>query len=231
MAAGTGAVRGLPTGRSGRLLALGILLLLLLVVWQAIASPLLDLYRDRAQALDARRAVAVHMAAQAAQLPALRRLAASGNARLGPVALIAGTSDAIAAAALQERVQQMATGLGATLSSTESLPPTPARGQGQGQAQGQAGPYRRVGVRIAVTAPFDVMVRLLAAIEQASPSMLIDDLQLHGSRIQLQPNAPIEGSLTVLAFRRGTGAGTRPATTDASTTSDDASGDGSGGTP
>ena len=223
MATGTGAVRALPTGRSGRLLALGILLLLLLLLWQVIASPLLDLYRDRAQALDARRAVAVHMAAQAAQLPALRRLAASNGARSGPVALIAGNSDAIAAAALQERVQQMATGLGATLSSTESLPPTPA------------GNYRRVGVRIAVTAPFDVMVRLLAAIEQASPSMLIDDLQLHGSRIQLQANAPIEGSLTVLAFRRGTGTGTRPA--DASGIADDAPGDGdpgggaNGGTP
>ena len=227
MVTGTGAPRALPTGRSGRLLALGILLLLLLLLWQAIASPLLDLYRDRTQALDARRAVAVHMAAQAAQLPALRRLAASSGAHSGPVTLIAGNSDAIAAAALQERVQQMATGLGATLSSTESLPPTPV----------PAGNYRRVGVRIAITAPFDVMVRLLAAIEQASPSMLIDDLQLHGSRIQLQPNAPIEGSLTVLAFRRGTGAGTGARPADASGTVDDAPGDGdsgggaNGGTP
>ena len=103
----------------------------------------------------------------------------------------------------------MATGLGATLSSSESLQPSQGGGRGAGQGTGRGGTsgYRRVGVRIAVTAPYDVMVRLLAAIEQASPSMLIDDLQLHGSRIQLLQSAPIEGSLTVLAFRRGTGTG------------------------
>ncbi len=199
--AGLAGARALPTGRLGRLLALGIALLLLLVLWEAIGSPLTGLYRDRAQALTQRRMVAVHMAALAAQLPSLRRAAAAGGARPGPVALIAGSSDAIAAAALQEQVQQMATGLGATLSSSESLQPS------DGKGRGGTGGYRRVGVRIAVTAPYDVMVRLLAAIEQASPSMLIDDLQLHGSRIQLLQDAPIEGSLTVLAFRRGTGAG------------------------
>ncbi len=202
--AGIAGARTLPTGRPGRFLALGVASLLLLALWEAVGSPLAGLYRDRARALAERRAVAVHMATVAAQLPALRRAAAAaGGARTGPVALIQGGSDAIAAAALQEQVQQMATGLGAALSSSESLPPTQETGQG-------AGGYRRVGVRIAVTAPYDVMVRLLAAIEQASPSMLVDDLQLHGSRIQLQQNAPIEGSLTVLAFRRGTGAGPEP---------------------
>ncbi len=203
--AGLVSARALPTGRPGRLLALGIALLLLVVLWEAIGSPLAGLYRGRAQALAERRMVAVHMAALAAQLPALRRAATAGGARPGPVALIAGSSDAIAAAALQEQVQQMATGLGATLSSSESL--QPSQGTGQERGRGGTGSYRRVGVRIAVTAPYDVMVRLLAAIEQASPSMLIDDLQLHGSRIQLLQSAPIEGSLTVLAFRRGTGTG------------------------
>ncbi len=207
MMAALGGARALPTGRPGRLLALGIALLLLLALWEAIGAPLLGLYRDRARALGERRAIAVHMAGLAAQLPALRRAAAAGSVRSGPVALIAGSSDAIAGAALQERVQRMATGLGATLSSSESLPPAPA--------SAQAG-YRRVGVRITVTAPYDVMVRLLAAIEQASPSMLIDDLQLHGSRIQLLENAPIEGSLTVLAFRGGAkaGASAAPAAAD-----------------
>ena len=208
--AGLAGARALPTGRLGRLLALGIAALLLVVLWEAIGGPLAGLYRGRAQALAERRTVAVHMAGLAAQLPALRRAATAGGARPGPVALIAGSSDAIAAAALQEQVQQMATGLGATLSSSESLQPSQGGGQGGGQGgrQGagrETGGYRRVGVRIAVTAPYDVMVRLLAAIEQASPSMLIDDLQLHGSRIQLLQNAPLEGSLTVLAFRRGTG--------------------------
>ena len=185
----------LPTGRAGRVLALGLAILALLLLWEAVGVPLRGWYDDRADALAGRIALAARMQTLAAQLPALRRAAAAGAAHAGPAALIEGSSDAIAGAALQERVQQMAASLGATLSSTESLPAS------------QAGAYRRVGVRIAVTAPFEVMVRLIAAIEQASPTMLIDDLQLHGSRIQMQAAAPLEGALTVLAFRQGGPAG------------------------
>ena len=225
--AGPGLSRSLPTGRPGRLLALAIALLLLLALWEAIGSPLAALYHGRAETLRERRAVAVHMAALASQLPALRRAAAAGIGRSGPVALIGGSSDAIAAASLQEQVQQMASGLGATLSSTESLPPASMTAATPGATPGAG--YRRVGVRIAVTAPYDVMVRLLAAIEQASPSMLIDDLQLHGSRIQLQPNAPIDGSLTVLAFRHGGGPGSGRSSTAGTEADGGTDGDVSGG--
>ncbi|MGI4747391.1 MAG: type II secretion system protein GspM [Janthinobacterium lividum] len=181
----------LPEGRAGRALALAIAAVILLLLWEAVGSPLIGWYQDRTQAMADRRALVAHMETLAADLPALRRAAASGATRSGPVALIEGSSDAVAAAALQEKVQQMAAALGATLSSTESLPAS------------QAGAYRRVGVRISVSATFEVMVRLIAAIEQASPSMLIDDLQLHGSRILLQASTPLEGALTVMAFRSG----------------------------
>ena len=192
----TGRPLALPTGRSGRLLALGLTALALLLVWLAIGSPLLDWYRERSLALAGREAVAAHMKLLSGRLPALRAAAQAASVRSGPAALIDGASDAIAGAALQEQVQQMASSLGATLSSSETLAATPA----------SAGPYRRVGVRIAVTAPFEVMVRMIAAIEQASPAMLIDDLQLHGPRIQITANSPIEGALTVIAFRHA-GAG------------------------
>lgn len=195
-ASGRSALRAgasLPTGRSGRALALALAALAVLLLWEAIGVPLRGWYGDRAEALAGREALAARMDTLAAELPALRQAAAAGAARSGPAALIAGSSDAIAGAALQEQVQQMAASLGATLSSSESLPAS------------RAGAYRRVGVRISVSASFEVMVRLIAAIEQASPTMLIDDLQLHGSRIQLQSTAPIEGAMTVLAFRQGGG--------------------------
>lgn len=180
----------LPEGRAGRALAVGAALLLLLLLWEAIGSPLTGWYHDRAQALAGQDALERRMQGLAVQLPALRREAAAAP-HAGPVPLIQGASDALASAALQEQVQQMATGLGATLSSTENLPAS------------QAGAYRRVGVRISITAPFEVMVRLIAAIEQATPAMLIDDLQMHGSRILMQTSSPLEGSMTILAFRSG----------------------------
>ncbi|WP_419730941.1 type II secretion system protein GspM [Lichenicola sp.] len=190
----------LPQGRAGQASALGIAAIVLLLLWEAVGSPLIGLYQDRDEAIKGQRQMAARMDMLAAELPALRQAAAGSAARSGPVALIEGSSDAVAAAALQEKVQQMASSLGASLSSTESLPAS------------QAGAYRRVGVRISVSAPFEVMVRLIAAIEQASPSMLIDDLQLHGSRIMVQAASPLEGAMTVMAFRAGkadapTGAG------------------------
>ncbi len=189
----------LPTGRPGRLLAAGLLLLLLVAGWELVGSPLCDWYDGRAEALAGRQALSVRMQALAARLPALRRAAEAGAGRSGPGVLIEGGSDAIAGAALQGQVQQMAATLGASLSSSETLPGAAAGPSGSG--------YRRVAVRISVTAPFEVMVRLVAAIERATPVMLIDDFELHGSRIQLMQNAPLEASLTVLSFRRGEATG------------------------
>ncbi len=193
----------LPTGRPGRLLAAGLLLLLLVLGWELVGSPLRDWFDGRADALAGRQALAVRMQALAARLPALRRAAEAGAGRPGPAVLIEGSSDAIAGAALQGQVQQMAATLGANLSSSETLAGAAAGAPGSG--------YRRVSVRISVTAPFEVMVRLVAAIERATPIMLIDDFELHGSRIQLAQNAPLEASLTVLSFRRGeAGPASRP---------------------
>ncbi|MBE7210285.1 MAG: general secretion pathway protein GspM [Gluconacetobacter diazotrophicus] len=200
---GRGLPAALPTGRAGRLLALGLLVLLLAVAWEAVAMPVIELYRARTERLEDGRDRLARMEALAARLPALRREAAGGQAQNGPAALIDGATDAIASAALQGQVQQMASSLGATLSSSETV---------SGKAGGDAGPerggkpradgFRRIGVRISVTAPFAVMVKLLGRIAQSSPVLLVDDLQLHGSRIQLGSNPPLEASMTVLAFRR-----------------------------
>ncbi|MCQ8279326.1 type II secretion system protein GspM [Acetobacteraceae bacterium KSS8] len=206
----------LPTGRSGRMLAVALLVLLPLLVWSAMGAPLLGWYRDRAATLENRRAVAAHMAVLAERLPSLRRQAREAALSAGPSALMTGSSDAIAGAALQDRVQQMASSLGATLSSSETLAASDAGGKAAG------GPYRRVGVRIAVTAPFNVMVKFIAAIEQASPVMLIDDLQLHGPRIQITADPPLECAMTILAFRHAGAGDSAAAHADVGAASDDA---------
>ena len=64
------------------------------------------------------------------------------------------------------------------------------------------GGYRRIGLRVALAAPFPALVQLLQAIEQASPPMLIDDLRLHGPPPQ-STLLPMDASFTVLAFRGG----------------------------
>ncbi|TDH56149.1 hypothetical protein E2C06_36450 [Dankookia rubra] len=182
----------LPTGRRGQLLALGLTLAVLGGAWAGVAAPLLDWYALRAEQLQARRAVARRMAELAETLPALRdqarRVAAPGRPAEG--AVLDGSSDALAAAALQGRLQEMAARAGAPLSSAEALP---------GEA---AGAWRRIGVRVAVNAPWPSVVRLLQAIGTATPRMLVDDLQLRAPPLLLRTGPrPVDASFTVLGFR------------------------------
>lgn len=124
-------------------------------------------------------------------LPALQAQA-GGREATGPApsAVLAGETDAVAGAALQLLVQQMATRAGTSLSSAEVLPTEAVGG------------YRRIGLHVALAAPWPVLVHLLQSIEQATPPMLVDDLRVHGSPV---PNValPMDASFTVLAFRDG----------------------------
>lgn len=185
-----------PTGPAGRMLALGLTLIMLASVWFAAASPLIGWYRDRASDLEQRRVLLRRMIAVAQTVPALRldvsrapRAGASPTGASGS-GLLEGATDAVAAAALQQRVQDMATRAGATLTSAETLPAT------------QTGAYRRIGLHVSLNAPWAVLVRLLQAVEQGTPRMLVDDLQLHGARLVVRPaDPPLDAGFTVFAFR------------------------------
>jgi len=179
----------LPTGRRGQVLAWALLLAVGAAAWVAVAAPLLDWHAGREEALGQRATLARRMAQVAAGLPDLQRQAAAAS---GPVAatLLDGSTDAVAGATLQQQIQDMAGRAGATLSSTETLP-----------AEAVAS-YRRIGVRVALSVSWGVLVQLLRAVEEASPQMLIDDLQIHGiRRIGVTGEPPLEASFTVLGFR------------------------------
>ena len=182
----------LPTGRQGRILASSLLILVAIVVWIGIAAPLIDVYDGQAEKLAQRAALAEHMAALAAELPQLKAQAAAVPANNG-TATFDGATDALAGATLQSQLQSLATTAGATLSSMETL------------TAEQAGPYRRIGVKLNISAPLPVLVQLMDQIEQARPPMLIDDLQIHGSPIVL-PGAlasALDAGFTVYGFRSG----------------------------
>lgn len=181
----------LPTGRPGQALAIALLLLVAALAWSSVAAPLIELYASRADSLAQRSTLARRMAQAAADLPALQQASRSFVAAgPPPAALVGGTSDAVAGATLQQLVQDMAARAGATVSSIEALPAE------------QAGAYRRIAVRVALSAPWPVLVSLLRSIAEASPGMLVDDLQLHGTRqIEGTGELPMEASLAVLGFR------------------------------
>ena len=186
----------LPTGRAGQALAVAVTLVALLLVWEVVAAPLIGWYETRSDEVAQQRRLAAGMEARAASLPALRRQAAAlGHAGPARSALLAGRTDAIAAADLQGRVQDMATGAGTALSSTEALP---AR---------QIGAYRRIALRISFNATLPVLVQLLQSLDGSSPRMLVDDLQLHTSPIVMAQThnvaPPLDATMTVIGFRSG----------------------------
>jgi general secretion pathway protein M len=184
----------LPEGPRGRAMALGLTAIVLAAAWLAVGQPLVQAYAERAEAVESRAALAVRMADLAASLPELQREAAAQSSDATPAAAtLQGASDALAGAALQSRVEAMSNGAGGHLTSTEALP----------AEQVQA--YRRVALRVTVDATWPVMVKLMQAIERATPRMFVDDLQVHA-----QPAAekvrepPLDISFTVLAFRAAT---------------------------
>ena len=187
--------RGLPEGRKGQVLAVALVVFVICVVWFAVISPLVGWYAQRARFLISRQQTAAHMEAIVASLPGLKRAAA--NKRTGAVVevLLPGNSDALAAAALQQRVQGLATAASAALSSVEVVPAT------------KVGRYQQIGLRISMEAPYSSLIRLLTMIEQGPPRMFVDDLTIRAPAYDL--NLPMleltrSESLSVFAFRDGT---------------------------
>ncbi len=184
----------LPTGPLGQSLALGLTVLVLGLTWLTLALPLIEWHAERAIRLEGRAALVRRMEVLVASLPVLegRLTAPAGNGVAAAGAILPGATDAIAGADLQQRVQAMAARTGLTLASTEMLPTTAAGG------------YRRIGLRIAATATWPVLVELLRSISVTSPRMLVDDLQVRGPGMVVKEEPGLQISFTVYAFRGDT---------------------------
>lgn len=183
----------LPTGPRGRVLAVALAVLVLLLLWFGIASPLLGWYSDRADALVQREILARHMAYLAARLPALEREA--GTLRAGasaPDALLPGSNDAVAAAALQERVHALAGQAGTVVLSVEILPSE------------QVGQFRRIGLRLSLQADLPHFVKLVQLLGQTRPRILVDDLEIQRHPFYVPAtSADLDAKFTAYALRAG----------------------------
>lgn len=183
----------LPTGRRGRALAVASGVLVLLLLWFGIASPILGWYSERGEALAQRDMLARRMAHLASHLPALEHEAAGLRAGgPAPDALLPGQSDAVAAAALQELVHALASHAGTVLLSVEILPAE------------QIGQFRRIGLRLSLQADLPHFVGLIRLLDQARPRILVSDLEVqrHQFFVPATP-ADLDTKFTAYALRAG----------------------------
>ena len=179
----------LPDGRRGQLLALTLALAVAAAIWVGVVAPLLAWHSAQANYVVQRSVLAHRMMQLVEELPALQAQATARNLTgPAPSAMLSGNSDAVAGAALQQLVQQLATTAGTPLASVEVMPAE------------AVGNYRRIGLHLALSAPWPVLVHLLQSVEQATPVMLIDDLRLRGAPLG-NTALPMDASFTVLAFR------------------------------
>ncbi len=181
----------LPTGRAGRLCAAGLTLLAVAALLLGVVMPLCDGYAARAEALSRQAMLARRMAALVASLPELRReAAAAAGAASGGAALLPGGTDSAASALLQERLQAGLAQNGVALNTVETL------------AGEEAGAYRRIRLRLAVTASWPALVAWLRDVGEATPAMFVDELQIQPAlhKIGTAPNS-FDLTCTVLAFR------------------------------
>jgi hypothetical protein len=163
-------IRSFPTGTSGKLIAVLLLLLLLTAAWRLAAAPLIGLYAQHGEEIDDKTLLLARLERLAAQLPALRE---SSRVRAGPqVTTLAGASDAIAAANLQTILQDLAGDAGVAVASVEILPAE------------SMGPVRRVGVRLNLSGTNASIVHFIDAAGQASPPLAVNDLELHSKPFQ-----------------------------------------------
>ena len=160
----------LPTGRRGQITAVGVMLAAIMLLWIAIISPLIGFYSGRADRLDEQQGVLHRMEQLVASRQELTQRAADlGDAAPTKGAVLDGSSIPVATAALQGLVQETATMAGASLSSVESLPGETGTG------------YRRVGVKLALTASWPVLIHFLQALQESDTPMAIDNLQIHSA--------------------------------------------------
>ena len=135
--------------------------------------------------------------AAAKELPALRARAAELRASAGTRKVtLEGASDAVASANLQNRIEELAASVGATVSSSEGLP-----------AEVRGG-YRLIGLRYVLTGPYETLVNLLAKLQTATPPLVIDNLHIQGGiRVTRRLGRPVpvtsglNAGLDVYGFR------------------------------
>ena len=171
-----------------------LLLIALAGVYLLIVTPLVDLYAGRQSVLENRRTLLPRLNVAAEELPGLRARVSELRTAVGTRKVtLDGSSDAVAAANLQSRIEELAASVGAMISSTESLPAE------------MRGGYRRIGLRYVLNGPYETLAKLLARLEAATPPLVVDNLHIHGvlraRRAGAAATTSLDAGLDVYGYR------------------------------
>jgi general secretion pathway protein M len=184
----------LPEGRPGQLLAVGVTLIGLAIIWITAIAPVFSWYEARADLLAQQQMTAANMAALIRETPQLRAAVAAARPQTqDQQILVPGATDDIAGANLQSALQSLAQASGTSLDSSAVMPVQ------------VAGALHHIGIQVSVTATWPVLIGFLEAISTARPRMIVEQLSLiNAAQGDNAGDQPVQASFTVGAFTAGT---------------------------
>lgn len=162
-----------------RVAALALLLAGLGLVYAVLVAPVLASYDDTRQRLAEQRELLSRYLAVAGGREALeKRVQGLRERQAGSGAFLSGKTEALAAAALQDRVRSIMQRAGGDVRSIQNLP-----------SEGKDG-LTRIGLRVQVVATIRDVRDILHELETGRPLLFVEDLNLRGRLTRGEDNRP-----------------------------------------
>ncbi len=182
----------LPVGIRGRLVAVGLLLIPIILLIEFIITPLIQRYVTLSGDIVELEQEIVRYRTLLAELPALRAAVQQLDASrpLAPY-LLEGDNQALAAASLQRRLQQLASKLGIRVISLRVQPPS------------RDGPLERIAVEARLQSSLDALHDLLLDIETGMPITYVDNVSIsvRAARGRVDASSYLDVGFTTYGFR------------------------------
>lgn len=177
-----------------RALAVAILLAVPLVLWLAVADPLVGMVTDRKMEISTLSERLARLKATIARIPQLRRSEAESNRRLEEAGGVwTGTSEATIAATMQDRLRQAVSGSDGVVKSASHL-----RGAEENGLQ-------TVRIRFSIEGTLATVEQTLAVIETSRPVMFVDNMTIAAPATFSADKPPLLGlDLEVIGYLRTT---------------------------
>ncbi len=169
-----------------RVAAVGILLAILLAIYGVLVSPLIAAYSQVNGDIEQSTELLARYQRVTAQYPDLKRLLDRVNAdHTASGVYLPGDTDALAAARLQEIVNSRVESNGAQVRSVQILPTK------------EDGDFRRVGVRVQLTATIAAVARILYAFEAGGTFLFVDNLSVSNRKSRRRAGEQLNPELLV----------------------------------
>jgi general secretion pathway protein M len=181
-----------PGSVLSRTLAVVLLGIALLGVYQLILAPLVIAYRDGETSIEQSKELLQRYRALAEQRSLLAdRLAEQQERAASAAGYLRGPSDALAAAQLQDRVKSVVEAAGGELRSTQILPAT--------RLEGDLGFYRTA-LRVQFVVTVEGLEATLYELETGQPYLIIDDITVRQERARRRRNEPEREPMLNVSF-------------------------------